>query len=72
MTARRATLLVTSRCNNACAFCAQAGVAHPDATDLAATLQSLAASHDEVTLTGGEPTLRDDLVDVVRAARAAS
>ena len=71
VTARRATLLVTSRCNNACAFCAQSGVAHPDATDLDAALRSLAAAHDEVTLTGGEPTLRDDLADVVKAARDA-
>ncbi len=61
--------MVTSRCSNACVFCAQAGLALDEPGDLRSALRALARAHDEVTLTGGEPTLRDDLGEVARAAR---
>jgi pyruvate-formate lyase-activating enzyme len=70
--AARATLQVFTDCDNACVFCAQAGLAQTPASsdDLRARLQALRATHDEVTLTGGEPTLHPELPALVRAARA--
>lgn len=68
----RATLTLTRACNNACLFCAQAGLPPLDDADLAGRLDALAASGaTELTFLGGEPTLRDDLPALVRRARAA-
>jgi len=72
----------TWRCNQACAFCYNAW--HADTNDLTptpepGTLRSrrlLARAIREsgaarVAFTGGEPTLRDDLIDLVATARVA-
>lgn len=72
----RATLLVTPRCHNACLFCAREGLADegaeaPAREVLRDVMRALAATHDELTLTGGEPTLRDDLDGLIADARAA-
>ncbi len=72
--ARRATVRLLSACNNACAFCAQEGTpardpVAPDA--LSAALFAARATADEVTFTGGEPTLYPDLPGAVAAARHA-
>lgn len=72
MVGRRATLRLLSGCNNACLFCAQAGgaPAAPGEAEVSAGLAALRAEgFDEVTFTGGEPTLRPDLAGAVRAAR---
>ena len=68
----RATLQVFVDCDNACVFCAQHGLAQTlDPTDaLAKRLRALRETHDEVTFTGGEPGLRDDLAALVREARS--
>lgn len=62
-------------CNNRCAFCVQGDrrVRDPDrSTDaLRALLDEGRAVADELVLTGGECTLRADLPDLVRHARAA-
>lgn len=68
---RRATLQILTDCDNACPFCAQAGLvpeSHSIAT-LHERLRALRDSHDELTFTGGEPTLHEDLPSLVRAAR---
>lgn len=67
------------RCNNHCAFCPQRalrGVAGPRAElDTAEVLRRIAVGrrdgHDEVAFTGGEPTIRPDIEDLVLAARQA-
>lgn len=73
MHGRRATLRLLSECSNACLFCAQRGGApvRLGDGDIAAGLRALReAGVDEVSFTGGEPTLHPGLVDAVRAARA--
>lgn len=68
----RATLTLTRACNNACLFCAQAGLAPLTDDDVAARVDALAgAGATELTFLGGEPTLRDDLPALVRRARGA-
>ncbi len=74
MRQRRATLRVLSSCDNACVFCAPDGLgalAPRPVDDLRAALTALRADHDEVTFTGGEPTLHPDLAEVISAARSA-
>jgi MoaA/NifB/PqqE/SkfB family radical SAM enzyme len=72
----RAVLRLTLRCDNACRFCAQAGLEgdpHEDArhaSDPRDVLSELRAEHEEVTFVGGEPTLVDDLALLVAHARA--
>lgn len=68
----RATLTLTRACNNACLFCAQAGLPPLGDDDVTARLDALAGTGaTELTFVGGEPTLRDDLVALVRRARGA-
>jgi len=73
MPSRRATLPLLTACDNRCTFCAPDGLpaVAPRALDeLARALDELAARHDAVTLTGGEPALHPGLAAVVAAARA--
>lgn len=68
----RSALRLLSACNNACSFCAQrGGEARSLGRDEAvAGLRALRAQgFDEVTFTGGEPTLYEGLAELVRAAR---
>jgi pyruvate-formate lyase-activating enzyme len=65
-------------CNNRCVFCYQQGYrADPDVPrmlpggDVLERMRwGLANGHDELALTGGEPTIRPDFLDLVRQARA--
>jgi hypothetical protein len=57
---RRATLRLTTECDNRCVFCAQRGTA-------GAALDVIEA--DEVTLVGGEPLLVEKLPEIIAAAR---
>ena len=74
---RSCTVLVevTSRCNLLCPVCfANSGHAGPEPT-MAELTRRLAAVYAatggcNVQISGGEPTMRDDLPDIVRAARA--
>ena len=72
-TERRLDLKVGFSCNNRCRFCVQGDKRHlhPDRTteELLATLEASRATCSAVVLTGGEVSLRDDLLDLVRAAR---
>ncbi|MCL2790161.1 MAG: radical SAM protein [Desulfobulbus sp.] len=68
-----ALLEVTRRCNMACPVCyASAGGASydPSLTDVADMLATLSAcgGRANVQLSGGEPTVRDDLPDIIRLA----
>lgn len=68
-------LEVTSRCNLGCPVCfASAGREGRDvpAAEISAWLDTLAASggHVHIQLSGGEPTVRDDLPEIVRLVRA--
>ena len=69
---RRTTIELLGDCNNACVFCAQAGLPARSLTGDALThaLTAARAEGDELTFIGGEPTLRDDLAEVITAARA--
>ncbi len=74
--ASRATLQLTWRCDNACLFCAQAGLEGKgleanDRASLEARLVALRTETDELTFVGGEPTLAPALLDAVAAAREA-
>ena len=65
---------VTSRCNLRCPHCLAAGhpVPEPTLAQLEQLLQSFPGGPGGlVQLGGGEPTLRDDLPQVVQAARQA-
>ncbi|MBR3357156.1 MAG: radical SAM protein [Solobacterium sp.] len=68
-------LEVTERCNLRCRFCfADAGKnSEPPLTELLDAVQNIAhtASRPMLQLSGGEPTLRNDLPDLIRAAREA-
>ena len=67
-------LEVTGRCNLRCRFCFANGGegADPSLAKLASSLRALAVpGRTLVQLSGGEPTMRDDLPEVVAAAREA-
>lgn len=64
-------------CNNRCVFCYQQGYrADPDVPRMLPGAEviermrwGIANGHDELALTGGEPTIRPDFLDLVRQAR---
>jgi len=64
---------ITSRCSLSCPVCfANAGetAAEPTVAELEATFRALVASGNTfVQLSGGEPTVRDDLPQIIAAAR---
>lgn len=67
----RATLSLIRACNNACVFCSQDGLPPFAPPEVRAELARLhVAGFTELTLVGGEPTLREDLPEVIRLARA--
>ena len=68
------TVSVTRRCNQRCGFCSQVdpNAIDPSRAEIRAMLVTHAAEGvREVVITGGEPTMRDDLSDIVRDARVA-
>jgi GTP 3',8-cyclase len=78
---RRVTYLrvsVTDRCNYRCTYCMpEDGVNHVDRADILAFEEIVALVRcfvglgvERIRLTGGEPTVRRDLVDLVRLLRA--
>lgn len=73
---QRAVLRLSLRCDNACRFCAQAGLQGDPlddtrrASDPRDVLGELRTAHEEVTFAGGEPTLVHDLAQLVEHARA--
>jgi organic radical activating enzyme len=70
----RADVKVGFRCNNRCVFCAQGhkreGCAEVPFDELVRRMQQGRAEGDELVLTGGEPTVRADIVKLVAAAKA--
>jgi hypothetical protein len=70
-TAKRATVRLLLECNNACVFCGQVGLAAPGGeASLSDRLAAARADTDEVTFTGGEPTLDPRLAEHVATARS--
>ena len=72
---RTASILTNLRCNEACLWCTRrAAKDDPRFVQGAAVRarldQALAAGSREIVLTGGEPSMRGDLVDLVRHARS--
>src|SRR5438067_2400980 len=69
---RTHTLLVTRRCNQRCGFCDRVD-ATAEGPPLALLLREIARARatgaQSLVITGGEPTLRPDLLEIVRAAR---
>ncbi len=72
---RKTTLVemeLTRRCNMRCPVCFMGAEEKPDDPDLEAIRSMYASIHEEmgpdvsIQLTGGEPTLRDDLAEIVR------
>jgi organic radical activating enzyme len=66
---RRAALRLTYACDNACVFCAQAGIDAPALSDPFAELAELAEDHDEISFVGGEPALDPRLPELITRAR---
>lgn len=66
---RRATLLLGHDCDNACLFCAQAGIERAPQIDPREALIELRRDHDEISFVGGEPTLDPRLLELVELAR---
>jgi uncharacterized radical SAM superfamily Fe-S cluster-containing enzyme len=67
---------VTSRCNLSCPFCfADSGtvsISDPSLDDLAARFRTAlekSGPHNIVQLSGGEPTMRDDLTEIIAVGR---
>ncbi|MEZ4300377.1 MAG: radical SAM protein, partial [Polyangiaceae bacterium] len=71
---RSQSLVVTRRCNQRCGFCDRVDPTSAD-PPLALMLREIARARAgnaaEIVITGGEPTLRADLLEIVRAARRA-
>jgi pyruvate-formate lyase-activating enzyme len=73
------TLETGLACNNRCAFCPQPplracghGFRDPDTDEMLRRVdQARSAGHDQLAFSGGEPTLRKDLPDLVTHARSA-
>src|SRR5689334_23585629 len=69
------TFYVTHKCNLDCTYCTQKEPdVFSDELDTAATLQVLKRirrASDSIVITGGEPTLRADIEQIVMAARFA-
>lgn len=67
----RATVSLGLACDNACVFCGQSALERGLSSRAVITeaLVAARATHDEVTLVGGEPALHPELADVVREAR---
>lgn len=65
----RCTVRLSLACNNHCRFCAQEGLASLGAPDPREALRAGRQTTDEVTLTGGEPTLVDGVEDIIAYAR---
>src|SRR6201984_2218558 len=67
------TFYVTHKCNLACSYCTQKEPdVFSDELDTAGTLQLLGKIRketDSIVITGGEPTLRSDIEEIVSAAR---
>jgi cyclic pyranopterin phosphate synthase len=69
---------VTDRCNYRCTYCMpEDGVSHADRADILDFEEIVALVHcfvalgvQRIRLTGGEPTVRRDLVDLIRLLRA--
>ncbi len=68
----RATIELLGDCDNRCVFCVRTGLPEHTLRGEALTLALTAArrASDELTFVGGEPTLREDLPEVVSAARS--
>lgn len=66
----RAVIELDRTCDNACVFCGQQGLAALEPRDLDAELARARRDADEVSFTGGEPTLAPSLPAAVEAARA--
>jgi MoaA/NifB/PqqE/SkfB family radical SAM enzyme len=67
------TFYVTHKCNLACSYCTQK---EPDVfseelgtADTIRLLRKIRKESDSIVITGGEPTLRGDIEEIVRAAR---
>ena len=73
MTDRRLDLKIGFSCNNLCRFCVQGDKRHrveePDRRTLEEELRTGREHADGVVFTGGEPTLRRDLPELVAMAR---
>ena len=70
---RRIDVKAGFTCNNRCRFCVQGDKRHLHAdkttAEVVALLRAGRKDADEVVLTGGEVTIRDDLLELVRCAR---
>ncbi len=73
---RTASIVTNMRCNQACTWCTRRAAYDDRAFVVGEAVrtridEALAAGSRELTLTGGEPTMRGDLVALVRYARTA-
>jgi MoaA/NifB/PqqE/SkfB family radical SAM enzyme len=70
---KRLDLKVGFQCNNRCLFCVQGNRRYscPNKSDqeIKKILKKMKKDHDSVVFTGGEPTIRKELVDWVRYAK---
>lgn len=66
----RASVRLTTRCDDRCVFCGQHGIAERDELGWRDALARARGEADEVSFVGGEPTLVGELVAAVAEARA--
>ncbi len=71
---RRLDLKVTYQCNNSCRLCVQGNKRrrfpdHPPLAHLQKTLKAKRATCREVVFTGGEPTVRPDIFELIACAK---
>lgn len=70
---KRLDIKVGFQCNNRCLFCVQGDkrFSHPNKSDqeIRKILKKMKKDHDGVVFTGGEPTIRKELIEWVRYAK---
>ncbi len=64
------SIITTYRCDSRCSMCfIWKNPTHPDYEIDIPTLSKLPGGFDHINITGGEPTIRKDLIDICRAVR---
>jgi len=70
---KRIDIKVSFKCNNRCKFCVQGEKRNfcpdKDITEIKSILRQSADSYEEVVLTGGDPAIRPDIIEIIRYAR---
>jgi MoaA/NifB/PqqE/SkfB family radical SAM enzyme len=65
----REDLYLTSECNNNCVFCPRNIIKHNIPVNLIKTMNSMRKHTERINLTGGEVTIADDFIDILKICK---